>query len=167
MDSVSSHEGASSAVAQTSAQQFERWLRRLSATMLVLLLTQLLFGVLVSYYVAIPLQHPGANAGDYFSGVAQVVWWALGHTDWRLASHAGLGVILGLISLAMLIMAIMLRRRLWIILTALGWVGVFAAGFNGASFLNYGHIFSSLLMTIGFLLALISYALAFYYTKPA
>jgi hypothetical protein len=50
--------------------------------------------------------------------------------------------------------------------TVLGWIGVFAAGFNGASFLNYGHDFSSLLMTIGFLLALISYALGIYVTKP-
>ena len=37
-----------------------------------------------------------------------------------------------------------------------------AAGFNGASFLNYGHDFSSFLMALGFVLALCAYAIGLY-----
>lgn len=40
------------------------------------------------------------------------------------------------------------------------------AGFNGASFINYGHDFSSLLMSVGFLLALVSYLVGLYLTAP-
>jgi hypothetical protein len=144
----------------------DRWLRRLSVAMLVLLLAQFLLGMLLNFFFTAPDQHPGSNAPEYFSGVAQVVWWALGKDGLELASHAGLGVILGLLSVALLVMGIRARRRVWMLTTVLGWIGVFAAGFNGASFLNYGHDFSSLLMTIGFLLALISYALGIYVTKP-
>ena len=84
-----------------------------------------------------------------------------------LTSHAVIGVIPGLLSVTLLVLGIRTRRHVWVVTTVLGWIGVFAAGFNGASFLNYSHDFSSLLMTIGFLLALISYALGVYYTKPA
>lgn len=149
-----------------SASTSDRWLRRFSMTMLVLLLAQFLLGMLLNFFFTPPGQHPGSNASDYFSGVAQVVWWALGKDGLELASHTGVGVILGLLSVALLVMGIRARRRVWILTTLLGWIGVFAAGFNGASFLNYGHDFSSLLMTIGFLLALISYALGVYFSKP-
>lgn len=144
----------------------DRWLRRLSVTMLALLLAQFLLGMLLNFFFTAPDQHPGANASSYFSGVAQVVWWALGHGGLEPTSHAGPGVVLGALSVALLVLGIRSRHRLWIVTTILGWIGVFAAGFNGASFLNYGHDFSSLLMTIGFLLALIAYALGVYSTKP-
>ncbi|HLW00306.1 MAG TPA: hypothetical protein VKT82_16695 [Ktedonobacterales bacterium] len=39
-------------------------------------------------------------------------------------------------------------------------------GFNAASFINYGHDFSSLLMSLGFLLALVSYLFGLYLTAP-
>ena len=168
MDSVTSRQSASAGDAQPArAQRFARWLRPLTCAMLILLLAQFLIGMLINFFVTPPAQHPGANAPEYFSGVAQVAWWALSRGGLGLASHAGVGVILGLLSLALLVIAIITRQRVWIIVTVLGWIGVFGAGFNGASFLNYGHDFSSLLMTIGFLLALIAYALGMYYTKPS
>jgi hypothetical protein len=162
-----SRAGASPAVAQTTAQKVERWLRPLAAMALLLLLIQFLVGMLVNFFVVLPDQHPGSNAPEYFSGVVQGDWWALGHGGWELQIHVLVGLLLALVSLALLGVAIYLRRRLWIIVTVLGWLGIFAAGFNGASFLNYGHDVSSLLMTIGFLLVVIPYALGLYYTKPS
>jgi hypothetical protein len=150
----------------TSAQTIERWLRRLGGAMLTLLLVQFFIGMLANLFIVLPDQHPGANAPEYFSGIVRGDWWALGFGGWELQLHVLAGLLLAVGSLAMLVLAIMLRHRLWIIVAALGWLGVFAAGFNGASFLNYGHDFSSLLMTIGFLVALIPYALGLYYTKP-
>ncbi len=134
--------------------------------MLALLLVQFIIGMLVNLFVVLPSQHPGTNAPEYFGGVAQGVWWALGHGGWELSAHAGLGVLLGALSLVMLVVAIIARRRAWIIVTMLGWLGVFGAGFNGASFMNYGHDFSSLIMSIGFTLALVAYAVGFYQSKP-
>jgi hypothetical protein len=165
MNRATSREAAPPALALTAAQTVERWLRPLAIVTVLLLLIQFLVGMLVNLFVVLPAQHPGAQAPEYFSGVVQGDWWALGHGGWELQIHVLVGLLLLLASLALLGAAIYLRRRSWIIVTVLGWLGVFLAGFNGASFLNYGHDFSSLLMTIGFLLSVIPYALGLYYTK--
>ncbi len=161
MGGVSTPASAGSPVVSVAA----RWLRPLAATTLLFLAIQFLAGMLVNLFVVLPMQHPGANAPEYFSGVARGVWWALGNSGWELQLHVVIGLLLALASIALIVFAIALRRRAWIIASILGWVGVFAAGFNGASFMNYGHDFSSLLMSIGFLLAMVSYALGLYYTR--
>ena len=68
-----------------------------------LLLIQYLLGMVVNVYVVLPGRHPGAGAGNYFSGA------------------------------------------------------VAGAGFNGASFVNYGHAFSSMIMAGLWALALACY----------
>lgn len=146
----------------------DRLLRRLSITMLLLLLLQFIFGMTVNFWVTVPDQHPGAHPASYFVGAAQSVWWALsGSGASLLVLHATLGAVLGILSVVMLVCGILRRTRLWVTVTVLGWIGVFAAGFNGASFLNYGEDFSSMIMSLAFLIALISYALGVYYSKPA
>jgi hypothetical protein len=56
-------------------------------------------------------------------------------------------------------MAVNLGR---ITLAALGFVGVLAGGFNGGSFLNYRQDFSSMLMAVGFALAMSAYVALLY-----
>ena len=74
--------------------------------------------------------------------------------------HAIVGLLLFLTSLILIGFAIASRRRAWIIVSVIGLLGIMAAGFNGASFINYGgHNFSSLLMSIGFLLAAVAYTI--------
>jgi hypothetical protein len=136
-------------------------LRPIAGITLLLLAAQFLIGMVVNLYVQIPSVHSGANAPDYFVGVVQGVVWALGHGTWALVIHVVLGLLLVLASFLLIGFSIAARRRGWIILSVLGWIGVMGAGFNGASFLNYGHDFSSLLMSIGFLLATISYTIGF------
>ncbi len=140
-------------------------LRPIAAITLLLLAVQFLIGMLVNLFVTVPTIHPGANAPEYFSGVVQGVLWVLGHGDLWLLLHAITGLLLFLASLILMVLAIMARRRAWIITSILGFLGVVAAGFNGASFLNYGHNLSSLLMSIGFLVAVIPYAIGFYITR--
>jgi hypothetical protein len=69
------------------------------------------------------------------------------------------------------VQAIRLRGGGRIALSALGFVGVLAAGFNGGSFLNYHQDFSSLLMAVGFALAMAAYVALLYragiVTSPA
>ena len=132
-------------------------LSTINAIILVLLGVQFLIGMVVNLFVQVPSVHPGANAPEFFSGVVQGVAWALLHAPLGLLVHAILGLLLFLASLILIGFAIAARRKAWIIVSVIGFFGIVAAGFNGASFLNYGHDFSSLLMSIGFLLAAISY----------
>jgi len=149
-----------------TARDLLRWLRPLAAVTLLLLAIQFLIGMVVNLYVTVPTVHPGAGAPEYFSGVAVGVVWALGHATWWLRLHAIAGLLLFLGALALLGLAIVSRRRAWIVAAVVGLLGIMAAGFNGASFMNYGgHAFSSLFMSMGFLLAVISYAVGFYVTR--
>lgn len=136
-------------------------LRTLTLLMLLLLEAQFFVGMLVNLYVQIPATHPGANSSNYFLGVVQGVGWALVYSPLALLVHVALGLLLVLTSSILTALAIASRRPAWIIASLLGWIGVVGAGFNGASFLNYGHDFSSLLMSTGFVLAMISYTLGF------
>jgi hypothetical protein len=128
---------------------------------LLLLAAQFLIGMVVNLYVQIPSIHPAAEAANFFLGVVQGVVWALGHGTWALVIHVILGLLLVLASFLLIGLSIAARQRGWIILSLTGWIGIVGAGFNGASFLNYGHDFSSLLMSIGFLVAAISYTIGF------
>jgi hypothetical protein len=132
-------------------------LRMITTIILVLLAAQYLVGMLVNLYVQVPAVHPGANAPEYFSGVVQGVAWALLHAPLWLQVHTILGLLLFIASLFLIGFAIAARLRAWIILSVIGLFGIMAGGFNGASFMNYGHDFSSLLMSIGFLLSAIPY----------
>jgi hypothetical protein len=140
-------------------------LRTITGIALLLLAIQFLTGMAVNLFVQVPAVHPGAFAPEYFSGVAQGVAWALAHSTPALLSHTVVGLLLATASFVLFGLAIASHRRAWIVTTILGWIGVIGAGFNGASFLNYGHDFSSLLMSIGFLLAAISYVIGFYITR--
>jgi hypothetical protein len=148
-----------------TARDLLQWQRPLVAIMLLLLALQFLLGMVVNLFVVIPTSHPGTNAPEYFSGVAVGVAWALGHGDWWLRLHVLIGLLIVLDALTLIWLAVVSHRRAWIVASLVGGFGIFAAGFNGASFMNYGHNFSSLLMSIGFLLAVISYALGVYVTR--
>jgi hypothetical protein len=150
---------------QVAARPITQWLRPLVSLILLLLAAQFLVGMLVNLYVKVPASHPGADAPEYFSGVARGVAWALVYSEWALKVHAIVGLLVFLAALAILALAIRQRERAWITAAAFGLLGILAAGFNGASFLNYGHDFSSLLMSIGFLIAVVAYALGMYHTR--
>ncbi len=150
---------------ETKATTTHSRLRALTAIILVLLAAQLLVGMLVNLYVQVPTVHPGANAPEYFSGVAQGVAWALLHAPLWLQLHTILGLLLFIASIVLIGFAIAARRRAWIILSIIGLFGIMAGGFNGASFMNYGHDFSSLLMSLGFLLAAIPYVIGLSLTR--
>ncbi len=141
-------------------------LRVIAAITLLLLAAQFLIGMTVNLFVVVPSAHPGAYPSNYFVGVVQGVIWALGYGPQWLLFHVITGLLLFLASLILLGLAIAARRRAWIITTILGLIGIMGAGFNGASFINFGgQGFSSMLMAVGFLLAAISYAVGFYITR--
>jgi len=133
-----------------------------------MLIIQFLLGMAVNLFVTIPSNHPGARPPEYFSGVLQSVSWAVLHGGLWLTLHAAWGLLLLLAALGALVQAIRLGGGGRITLSALGFIGVVGAGFNGGSFLNYNQNFSSMLMAVGFALALSAYvALLFRSPAPA
>jgi len=136
-------------------------LRGLAAVIIVLLGAQFLLGMTVNLFVTIPTNHPGARPPEYFSGVYQSVTWAVTSSSsplWLLL-HASLGLVLVVLTIVLLIAAIVARKGGWIAVASIGFIGVLGAGFNGGSFLNYNENFSSMLMSVGFILAMVTYAL--------
>ncbi|MDQ6713111.1 MAG: hypothetical protein M3Z28_07960 [Candidatus Dormibacteraeota bacterium] len=131
-----------------------------------MLIAQFLLGMAVNLFVKIPSDHPGANPSEYFGGVLTSVSWAIVHGGLWLTLHAAFGLVLVLAALGTLVQAIRLRGGRRSALSALGFVGVLGAGFNGGSFLNYREDFSSMLMAVGLALAMAAYV-ALLYSTPA
>jgi hypothetical protein len=145
-----------------AAKSPSRALRHLASIMFFLLLAQYLIGMWVNLFVHIPQVHPGSTGSDYFARLLQGVPWAVQHGQLPLQVHAALGLLLVLGALVIVVLAVLSRRRAWAIASILGAIGVIGAGFNGGSFLNYGHDFSSMLMALGFAVAIGSYAVGLY-----
>jgi hypothetical protein len=142
------------------------WARPLTGLLLVVLALQFTVGMVVNFWVTLPDVHPGAAADNYFLGVVQGDAWALVASAWWLKIHVFIGIVLFLGAILLLVASILRRERLWIWVASLGLLGIVLAGFNGASFLNYGHDFSSMLMSGGFVLALCAYMAGLYFTRP-
>jgi hypothetical protein len=124
---------------------------------LVLLLGQFAIGMAVNLYARIPSRHPGAHPANYLSGSVHSVGWAISSGPAVLAAHAALGLFLVLVALHVLALAIGTRRRATTVAAVLGAGFIIGAGFNGASFLDFNHDTSSLIMSLLFALAMLSY----------
>jgi hypothetical protein len=129
---------------------------------LVTLVAQFLLGMAVNLFVVIPKDHPGSNPPEYFSGVAQSVTWAILHGQLFLVLHVVLGLVLAVNAVGLLIRAIQWRTRSMLLTTGFGAIGVIGAGFNGGSYLNYHEDFSSMIMSAGFAVAVVSYLAGLY-----
>jgi heme/copper-type cytochrome/quinol oxidase subunit 3 len=141
--------------------------RGLALVMSAVLLGQFFVGMVVNLYVVVPRSHPGAKASNYFSGVVNGVAWAIAHAPWSLAVHAALGLLLVLGSFGVIALAARYHSRGQLVLAILAAAFVLGAGFNGASFLDYGHAVSSLVMSGCFALALACYGWLIYATRRA
>ena len=129
---------------------------------IVLVLVQSGIGMDVNLFVAIPAQHPGARPSSYFSGSVRSVAWAVAHGAPALVAHAVLGLALALLVIGVAVYAMRLGRRpigAWSVLAGLLVIG---AGFNGASFLDFNHDISSLIMALLALGAVACYSAALY-----
>jgi hypothetical protein len=125
----------------------------------MLLLVQFLLGMAVNLYVVLPASHPGASASDYFTGAASGLGWVIPDGPVWAGVHAAFGLALVVAAFA----GIALSRghkgnsRAATALSVLGALTILGAAFNGVSFLNYGHDFSSMIMAGLWALALICY----------
>ena len=123
----------------------------------LLLLIQYLLGMAVNLYVTIPGRHPGAGASNYFAGAASGLGWVISAGPAWAAAHAVSGLALVLAALASIALTRRQGSRMATAASVLGALAILGAGFNGASFLNYGHDFSSMIMAGLWALALACY----------
>ena len=128
----------------------------------ILLLVQFFVGMITNLYVTIPDNHPGTHTRDFFSGAPRAVGWAVSSGPAWLVVHASLGLALAVASIAFIVSAVRSRDRMWIWLSVAGSLLLIGAGFNGASFLVFGHDFSSLIMSGLFALTLGCYLAGIY-----
>lgn len=126
---------------------------------LIALVAQFMLGMATNLFITIPRDHPGANPPEYFTGVARSVTWAILNEPIWLVLHAVLGLILVVQATSLLVRAIRVRHRPTVITAVVGALAVLAAGFNGGSYLNYHHDFSSMLMATFFAIAVTAYAI--------
>lgn len=131
--------------------------RRTSVGLIIALIAQFLIGMLVNLFVTIPDRHPGSQPAEYFAGSLQSVTWAISSGPGLLVAHVGLGLILGIGSLALIIRVRALGRRRLTVAAVLGFLFIVGAGFNGASFLDFNEDYSSMIMATLFAAALLCY----------
>jgi hypothetical protein len=138
-------------------------LRRMTLATAVLVVIQAAIGMVVNLYVTVPAHHPGAHPANYISGSARSLTWAIGSGAISLAVHGALGLAVILFAIAVAVRAMRLRTGWAAVSLLLGAMLAIGAGFNGASFLDFGgRNVSSLLMALLALGALCCYLLALY-----
>lgn len=138
-------------------------IRRQAFGLVVMLVAQFFLGMLVNLFVKVPDQHPGAKPDEYFSGSFQSVIWAIsGSGVPALVLHAILGLLLVLAGGRLVVQVRRLRRRGPFVAAILGLLFVVGAGFNGASFLDFGFDVSSMIMATFFALAMLAYVFVLY-----
>ena len=128
----------------------------------LLLLVQFLLGMVVNLFVNIPNHHPGAGAHNFFTGIASAISWVIPDGPLWLAAHVALGLALVVAALANIAWSINMGRRLYTAAAVLGALAIIGAAFNGASFVNYQHNFSSMIMAGLWALATASYLTCLY-----
>jgi hypothetical protein len=147
--------------------EVERRLRRMLFVAVLAILAQSSIGMAVNLYVTVPARHPGSKPSDYFAGSFRSVVWAIGHGATALAVHAAFGLALVILAFGVAVHAIRLGRRPVMIWSILGGLLVIGAGFNGASFLDFGHDSSSLIMALLAFAAIACYGAAQFLLRPA
>ncbi len=123
----------------------------------MLLLVQYLLGMAVNLYVTLPGRHPGAGASNYFAAAASGLAWVIPDGPAWAAAHAAFGLALVLAAFAAIALTRRQASRVATGTSVLGALAIVGAGFNGVSFLNYGHAFSSMIMAGLWALALACY----------
>jgi hypothetical protein len=133
-------------------------LRRRTTATLILLVVEFLVGMATNLFVSIPTHHPGAGSGPYLSGALASVLSSFTSGLPLLVVHVVIGVLLLASGVELVVHAVRSHRGaapVW--LASGGLFGILFAGFNGASFLKYNLDISSMLMSVGFAIAVAGY----------
>jgi hypothetical protein len=130
--------------------------RRGSLAALVLLVVQYGIGMYVNLYVTVPRDDHGGGLGSAIANGPAV-----------LSSHAVLGLLLGLVAIAVVVQAVMARHPGAIVSSALGLLALVSASAAGASFTSSGDAADSMGMAVLTGVALLCYAVNLYGLRSA
>ena len=131
-----------------------RGIQRIALWLLVGYALQFIFGMTVNLFTTFPTQHPGMGSVEYFGGALRGLLWALdGGGGWALATHAYIALALIVGAGVLLVVSIWLRSKRWVITSTIALLFTVGAFFNGLSFINYNHDFSSMIMACCWLIA--------------
>jgi hypothetical protein len=110
---------------------------------------QFVAGMLLNLFVTIPGRHPGSSGSAYVSRSYHSLGWALSNGGgWELTFHVYLGLLVTIGTLALLIHALLVHNRNWIIFGGTAAVLTLGAFFNGLSFVDYNKNISSMIMAV-------------------
>jgi hypothetical protein len=129
--------------------------RRGSLAVLVLVVAEYLIGMYVNLFVTIPPADHDHSAGT-----------AIANGPAILATHAVIGLLLGLAALGVLVQAIMARHPGAIAASAVGLLALAFASVAGASFTSSGHPADSMAMSVFTGIGLLCYAANLYLLPP-
>jgi hypothetical protein len=128
----------------------------------LLLLVQYVLGLVTNLFVSLPAQHPGADSPDYFGGLVPATAWVISQGSVWAALHAALGLALVVAALVLAVLSLRVGMPAYAATAIVGALAIIGAGFNGASFVIYGHDFSSMIMGGVWAIALACYAFGLY-----
>jgi hypothetical protein len=118
-----------------------------------MLIVQYILGMINNFYVKFPESAPVGKLWQFaFSQISE-------------AAHIILGVLLFLGVLSFLIRVIIAKNRTWLIASAVGLAGIIISIFGGVSYIFTLVDFYSLIMSIGFLVAILAYGWGLYSAK--
>ncbi|MGH2448398.1 MAG: hypothetical protein ACRDFS_07325 [Chloroflexota bacterium] len=134
---------------------------------LMMLVGQFLLGMWTNLFVSIPAHHAGSSTASsgYLSHGLQSDIWALQHASPVLRAHIILGILIVIGALYTIWAAARARHGsllAWAIVAA---IGIIVAGIQGASFLVFSEDVSSMIMSGGFALGMVSYAVGLYLAR--
>jgi hypothetical protein len=115
----------------------DRQLRQAVAFQLVLLAAQYVLGEVLASDVSLPAHHPGTGPGPLARQLERGVLWSLGHSPALLASHAGIGAGLFVVSVVVLVRCRHTGRPGAWTLAGVALVAILVAGVAGAAFVDH------------------------------
>jgi hypothetical protein len=128
--------------------------RRGAVVLLWAYAVQFIAGMVLNLFVTLPDAHPGANGTEYFATSWRSLEWSLsGAGGWALFTHAAIAVLLSVGSLLFFLSTLRPGGHGWRWLTGIAALFTIGAGFNGLSFVDYDHDFSSMIMALCWLVA--------------
>lgn len=123
----------------------ERISGKIGTIMIGLLVVEYILGMINNLYVTFP------EAGT------EAQMWEFAWRQFSTAFHIGLGALLLLAGLFIFLRAMRSGNRSWTLVSGIGFLAIFIAGYSGARFIPAQQASYSLSMAVAFLIALLSY----------
>ena len=128
-------------------------LRSQGIGMLLILILEYILGMISNIFISLPKD--GSRGQLWQSAWSQI----------PIAAHIIIGYLLILGSLILIIRSFMKKDHIWKIASVGGFISIFIAALTGATFITSQQNIYSFMMSLGFMIAFLSYASGIYFTK--